>query len=133
MKGEQEPLMPDPLPAIHASSLLPYADPDVARVDRITAILPPASITIALLGFPLGAFTSIILDARQIVSSVLAERGGFMVFAVLEGVAAACGLVGALRARGKNRRVYWAGVVGTVLGVIGSGIVLFMIAIGAIR
>jgi len=125
--------MADPLPAIHASSPLPYADPDVARVDRITAILPMVSITIALLGFPLGAFTSIILDARQIVSDVVAERAGFMLFAVLEGVAAAGGLFGAMRTRGKNRSAYWAAVVGTLLGAIGSGIVLFMIAIGSIR
>ena len=104
--------MTDPLPASQAPCPLPYADPDVPRVDRITAILPPASIIIALLGFPLGAFTSIILDARQIVSSAVAERAGFMLFAVLEGLAAACGMVGALRSRGKSRRAYWAAVAG---------------------
>ena len=125
--------MTDPLPASHASALLPYADPDVPRVDRITAMLPAASIIIAVLGFPLGAFTSIILDARQIVSSVVAERAGFMLFAVLEGAAAACVLIGALRTRGKSRRAYWGAVAGTILGAIGSAIVLFMIATGAIR
>ena len=125
--------MPDPFPVSPTSSPLPYADPDVPRVDRIAAILPLASIIIALLGFPLGAFTSIILDARQIVSDVVAERAGFMLFAVLEGVAAACGLFGALRTRGKSRRAYWIAVAGTVLGAVGSGSVLFMIAIGAIR
>ena len=125
--------MSDPVPANQTSALLPYADPDVPRVDRITAILPPASIIMAMLGFPLGAFTSIILDARRIVSSVVAERAGFMLFAVLEGLAAACGMVGALRSRGKSRRAYWAAVAGAVLGAIGSAIVLFMIATGAIR
>jgi hypothetical protein len=133
MHSPVEQITPDRLPASQASYPLPYADPDVPRVDRITAILPPASITMALLGFPLGAFTSIILDVGQIVSSVIAERSGFMLFAVLEGLAAACGMVGALRSRGRSRRTYWAAVVGTVFGAIGSGIVLFMITIGAIR
>src|SRR5688500_6915455 len=119
--------MADPLPTIHASSPLPYADPDVARVDRITAILPMVSITIALLGFPLGAFTSIILDARQIVSDVVAERAGFMLFAVLEGVAAAGGLFGAMRTRGTKRSDHWDAVVGPKHGGVGSGILLYLV------
>ena len=112
---------------------LPYADADITRANRLAAILPGASIVIALFGFPLGAFTSIVLDTQRLVSHVAAERVGFMLFAVLEGLATACGLLGAIRMCGRNRRAYWMAVAGTVFGGAGSLIVLLMIAMKAIR
>ena len=127
-----EPIVSDPL-STHASRSLPYAQPDARRPDRPALILPGASIIVAMLGFPAGAFTSIILDTQRLVPHMAAERGGFMLFAMLEGLAAACGLLGAMLTRGKNRQAFWIAVVGTILGAVGSGVVLFMIAIDAIK
>ena len=115
---------------------LPYAPTDLPPPDRISTLLAVASIGLALAAFPVGALTSIVLETRfRIVATQAAERAGFMLFAVMEGLAAAGGVVGAMRTRARARRgsVFWIATVGAVLGAIGSAIVLFLIFIHAIK
>jgi hypothetical protein len=114
---------------------LQYAPSDLPPPpDALSTILAVGSIALALLAFPLGAITSILLETRfRIVSTTAAERAGFMLFAVMEGIAAAAGAVAAIRARGRRRSVFRTAIVGAALGAIGSAIVLFLIFIRAIN
>ena len=132
--------MSDPSREDHPISSLAYADVrteaerDSGRWLRLNRILAVASVFIAMLGFPLGALTSIFLELHpQWMANSTAQRTGFMLFAVMEGLSAACGLLAVLRTRWWKNNVYRTAVAGTILGAIGSAIVLFMIYIKAIR
>jgi hypothetical protein len=120
-----------------ASSPLAYATAaatDVKRMERSAARCANASITLALIGFPTGAAASIFMEMRpDLFTRAVAERGGFMIFAIMEGLAAAFGLLGILSTRGRTSRSRSTAILGTVLGALGSGVVLFMIFYGAIR
>jgi hypothetical protein len=120
-----------------ASSPLAYATAaaaDVKRMERRAARYANASITLALIAFPIGAAASFFMEMRpDLFARAIAERGGFMIFAIMEGLAAACGLMGILSTRGRTSRSRGTAILGTVLGVLGSIVVLFMIFGGAIR
>jgi hypothetical protein len=132
--------MPDPsreddrvLPLVYAD-IQAEAERNSGRWLRLNAILALASVFIAILGFPLGALTSIFLELHpNLVSNSTAQRMGFMLFAILEGLAAACGLLAVLRTRWWKNNIYRTAVAGTVLGALGSVIVLLMIYWRAIR
>lgn len=96
--------MSEPLLADDAGRPLQYAASDVTSADRLSGILAAASIALALLGFPLGAFASIFPSGHpELASRPTSERGGFMLFAVMEGLAVACGTLGMLRTRARKR------------------------------
>jgi uncharacterized membrane protein YkvI len=128
--------MSDPSPQRDGASTLAYAtaSTDLKRIERRAARYANASITLALLGFPTGAAASIFMEMRKdLFARAVAERGGFMIFAIMEGLAAACGLLGILSTRGRQSRSRSTAILGTVLGALGSGVVLFMIFYGVIR
>jgi hypothetical protein len=130
--------MAEPHQRDFAAATIPYASAgskvDLRRQAHRAQLLAGASVTLALLGFPIGAGTSFVTGLYpELFSRAVSERAGFMLFAVLEGLAAACGLLAALWARQIHRRAYRVAVAGTVLGAAGSGIVLLLIAAKAIR
>ena len=128
--------MSDSSPERDGAPPLAYATAttDLKRIERRATRYANASITLALLGFPTGAAASIFMEMRKdLFASAVAERGGFMIFAIMEGLAAACGLLSILWTRGRKSRSRSTAILGTVLGAMGSGVVLFMIFYGAIR
>src|SRR5215210_179993 len=113
--------MPEPLPYVDASA-------DAVRIGRRTALIARSSIAFALLAFPVGALVSIVLENQpKLVSNALAQRAGFMLFAIMEGLAAACGFLAVVWSRRRKNSAHRTAVTGAVLGALGSAIVLFMI------
>jgi hypothetical protein len=92
-----------------------------------------AGLIAALLGFPVGALTSIALETSGVVPFRAGEYAGFTVFGILEGIAAALGFL-AWRADGaKSKLDRWLAGVAMILGAIGVVIVLLLYARGALK
>ena len=117
------------------ASVLPYSrPPSQSPLMRRLAAVP---LVLALLGFPVGAATSMLMESLPAVFSLqVGERAGFMIFALMEGLAAAVGLVAATSLRREQpqpRGRYVIAASGAALGIIGSIVVLMLIPIHSIN
>ena len=119
-------------------SVLEYQSEALIQPQRAWRSLPVLAIGLAVISFPLGAGTSIFLHSQDWISSDAAERGGFLLFALGEGAAAALACLAWVRLRngrggralrGRRELTYAA----LALGGIGSAIVLLLIFRHAIR
>ena len=119
-------------------AVLEYRSDPLLQPQRIWRSLPVISIALALISFPLGAGTSILMHAQRWGSSDTAERGGFLLFALGEGASAALACLAWARLRsardgaairGRRQLTYAA----LALGGIGSAIVLLLIFRHAIQ
>jgi uncharacterized membrane protein YidH (DUF202 family) len=93
------------------------------------------AVACALIAFPLGAGASFYMDVHKTFSHAIAERGGFMVFALGEGIAAALAFLAWSQARSHpsaTRKSLWLHYLAICLGVAGSLVVLILIAVKAI-
>ena len=114
--------------------ILSYTPADVpVRWGRLALV----SLLFAILSFPIGAGTSIAMHMMpNLFSRSIAERGGFLLFAVGEGIAAATGCLAWVNLSSQTpsaRRSLWLARIATLCGVIGSAFVLGLIFVGAIQ
>jgi len=92
-----------------------------------------AGLIAALIGFPVGALTSIALETSGVVPFKVGEYAGFAVFGILEGTAAALGLLAWRADRTKSKLERWVAGIAVTLGTIGVAVVLLLFANGALR
>ena len=91
------------------------------------------ALILAFIGFPVGVTVSLFLDLGLQAPHWIAERGGFTVFAICEGLAAAIGVLEWRKKEPCSRGYRVVSLVAMLLGMIGIAVVLLLFIRGALQ